>query len=156
MIVLSWEIAITQSNKWKDTGNKIVFTNGCYDLVHRGHIDLLTKAKSKGDKLIVGLNSDRSVKQLKGNDRPIQNFEDRLIIINAINCVDMVVGFDEDTPDKIIKRLLPDVLVKGGDYSINSVVGANTVISHGGSVEIIDLIPGKSTSSLIDHIFKLK
>ena len=156
MIALSWEIAITQSNKWKDTGYKIVFTNGCYDLVHRGHIDLLTKAKSKGDKLIVGLNSDRSVKQLKGNDRPIQNFEDRLIIINAINCVDMVVGFDEDTPDKIIKRLLPDVLVKGGDYSINSVVGANTVISHGGSVEIIDLIPGKSTSSLIDHIFKLK
>ncbi len=156
MIVLSWEIAITQSNKWKDTGNKIVFTNGCYDLVHRGHIDLLTKAKSKGDKLIVGLNSDRSVKQLKGNDRPIQNFEDRLIIINAINCVDMVVGFDEDTPDKIIKRLLPDVLVKGGDYSMNSIVGANTVISHGGSVEIIDLIPGKSTSSLIDHIFKLK
>ena len=156
MIALSWEIAITQSNKWKDTGNKIVFTNGWYDLIHRGHIDLLTKAKSKGDKLIVGLNSDRSVKQLKGNDRPIQNFEDRLIIINAINCVDMVVGFDEDTPDKIIKRLLPDVLVKGGDYSINSVVGANTVISHGGSVEIIDLIPGKSTSSLIDHIFKLK
>ena len=156
MIALSWKKAITQSNKWKSSGNKIVFTNGCYDLVHRGHIDLLTKAKSKGDKLIVGLNSDRSVKQLKGNDRPIQNFEDRLIIINAINCVDMVVGFDEDTPDKIIKRLLPDVLVKGGDYSINSVVGANTVISHGGSVEIIDLIPGKSTSSLIDHIFKLK
>ena len=155
MIALSWEIAITQSNKWKDTGNKIVFTNGCYDLIHRGHIDLLTKAKSKGDKLIVGLNSDRSVKQLKGNDRPIQNFEDRLIIINAINCVDMVVGFDEDTPDKIIKRLLPDVLVKGGDYSINSIVGADIVISNGGTVEVIDLIPGKSTSSLIDQITNL-
>jgi len=156
MIAHSWEIAITQSNKWKDSGNKIVFTNGCYDLIHPGHIDLLSKAKSKGDKLIVGLNSDRSVKQLKGNDRPIQNFDDRLIILDAINCVDMVVGFDEDTPDKIIKELLPDILVKGGDYSINSAVGADTVKSHGGSVEIIDLIPGKSTSSLIDQIKKLK
>jgi rfaE bifunctional protein nucleotidyltransferase chain/domain len=156
MIALSWETAITQRNKWKDSGEKIVFTNGCYDLIHPGHIDLLSKAKSKGDKLIVGLNSDRSVKQLKGNDRPIQNFDDRLIILDAINCVDMVVGFDEDTPDKIIKELLPDVLVKGGDYSINRVVGADTVKSHGGSVEIIDLIPGKSTSSLIDQIIKLK
>ena len=127
MIALSWETAITQRNKWKDSGEKIVFTNGCYDLIHPGHIDLLSKAKSKGDKLIVGLNSDRSVKQLKGNDRPIQNFDDRLIILDAINCVDMVVGFDEDTPDKIIKELLPDVLVTGGDYSINSVVWTDTV-----------------------------
>ena len=156
MIALSWVKAITQSNKWKSSGNRIVFTNGCYDLIHRGHIDLLSKAKSKGDKLIVGLNSDRSVKQLKGNDRPIQNFDDRLIILDAIKSVDMVVGFDEDTPDKIIKELLPNVLVKGGDYSIDNVVGADTVISHGGSVEIVDLIPGKSTSSLIDNIAKVK
>ena len=155
MIAHSWEIAITQSNKWKDSGETIVFTNGCYDLIHPGHIDLLSKAKSKGDKLIVGLNSDRSVKQLKGNDRPIQNFDDRLIILDAINSVDMVVGFDEDTPEIIIKELLPNVLVKGGDYSINSVVGADIVISHGGTVEIIDLIPGKSTSSLIDQITNL-
>ncbi len=156
MIAYSREIAITQSNKWKDSGNTIVFTNGCYDLMHPGHIDLLSKAKSKGDKLIVGINSDRSVKQLKGNDRPIQNFDDRLIVLDAINSVDMVVGFDEDTPERIIKELLPNVLVKGGDYSINSIVGADIVISHGGSVEIIDLIPGKSTSSLIDQIINLK
>ena len=156
MIAHSWEIAITQSNKWKDCGNTIVFTNGCYDLMHPGHIDLLSKAKSKGDKLIVGINSDRSVKQLKGNDRPIQNFDDRLIVLDAINSVDMVVGFDEDTPERIIKELLPNVLVKGGDYSINSIVGADIVISHGGAVEIIDLIPGKSTSSLIDQIINLK
>jgi len=156
MIAHSREIAITQSNKWKDSGNTIVFTNGCYDLIHPGHIDLLSKAKSKGDKLIVGLNSDRSVKQLKGNDRPIQSFNDRLIILDAINSVDMVVGFDEDTPERIIKELLPKVLVKGGDYSINSIVGADIVISHGGTVEIIDLIPGKSTSSLIDQIISLK
>ena len=156
MIAHSREIAITQSNKWKDSGNTIVFTNGCYDLIHPGHIDLLSKAKSKGDKLIVGINSDRSVKQLKGNDRPIQNFDDRLIVLDAINSVDMVVGFDEDTPERIIKELLPNVLVKGGDYSINSIVGADIVISHGGTVEIIDLIPGKSTSSLIDQIINLK
>ena len=156
MIAHSWEIAITQSNKWKDSGNTIVFTNGCYDLMHPGHIDLLSKAKSKGDKLIVGINSDRSVKQLKGNDRPIQNFDDRLIVLDAINSVDMVVGFDEDTPERIIKELLPNVLVKGGDYSINSIVGADIVISHGGTVEIIDLIPGKSTSSLINQIINLK
>ena len=156
MIALSWKIAITQSNKWKSSGNKIVFTNGCYDLIHSGHIDLLSNSKSKGDKLIVGLNSDRSVKKVKGNDRPIQNFDDRAIILDAINSVDMVVGFDDDTPDKIIKELLPNILVKGGDYSIDNVVGADTVISHGGSVEIIDLIPDKSTSSLIDQILKLK
>ncbi len=156
MIALSWKIAITQSNKWKSSGNKIVFTNGCYDLIHSAHIDLLSNSKSKGDKLIVGLNSDRSVKKLKGNDRPIQNFDDRAIILDAINYVDMVVGFDDDTPDKIIKELLPNILVKGGDYSIDNVVGADTVISHGGSVEIIDLIPDKSTSSLIDQILKLK
>ena len=156
MIALSWKIAITQSNKWKSSGNKIVFTNGCYDLIHSGHIDLLSNSKSKGDKLIVGLNSDRSVKNLKGNDRPIQNFDDRAIILDAINSVDMVVGFDDDTPDKIIKELLPNILVKGGDYSIDNVVGADTVISHGGSVEIVDLIPDKSTSSLIDKILKLK
>jgi rfaE bifunctional protein nucleotidyltransferase chain/domain len=156
MIALSWKIAITQSNKWKSSGNKIVFTNGCYDLIHSGHINLLSNSKSKGDKLIVGLNSDRSVKKLKGNDRPIQNFDDRAIILDAINSVDMVVGFDDDTPDKIIKELLPNILVKGGDYSIDNVVGADTVISHGGSVEIIDLIPDKSTSSLIDQILKLK
>ena len=156
MIALSWKIAITQSNKWKSSGNKIVFTNGCYDLIHSGHIDLLSNSKSKGDKLIVGLNSDRSVKNLKGNDRPIQNFDDRAIILDAINSVDMVVGFDDDTPEKIIKELLPNILVKGGDYSIDNVVGADTVISHGGSVEIVDLIPDKSTSSLIDQILKLK
>ena len=156
MVAINWEIAITQSNKWKESGNKIVFTNGCYDLIHRGHIDLLSQAKNKGDKLIVGINTDRSVQQLKGDDRPIQTYDDRVIIINAINCVDMVVGFDEDTPDKIIKELLPDVLVKGGDYSINQIVGADTVITHGGSVEIIDLIEGKSTSSLINHILKTK
>ena len=156
MIAVSWKKAITQSNKWKDSGKTIVFTNGCYDLIHRGHIDLLANAKSKGDKLIVGLNSDRSVKRLKGNNRPILTFDDRLNILDAIKSVDMIVGFDEDTPEKLIKEILPNVLVKGRDYSIDKVVGADTVISYGGRVEIIDLIEGKSTSSMIDQILKLK
>ena len=156
MIAVSWKKAITQSNKWKDSGKTIVFTNGCYDLIHRGHIDLLANAKSKGDKLIVGLNSDRSVKRLKGNNRPILTFDDRLNILDAIKSVDMVVGFDDDTPEELIKGILPNVLVKGGDYSIDKVVGADTVISYGGRVEIIDLIEGKSTSSMIDQILKLK
>ena len=156
MIALNWEIAITQSNKWKGSGNTIVFTNGCYDLIHRGHIDLLAQARSKGDKLIVGLNSDQSVKKLKGIDRPIQNFDDRAVIIDSIKSVDMVVGFDEETPDKIIKKLLPNVLVKGGDYSLDNIIGADTVISNGGAVEIVDLVPDKSTSSLINQIIQLK
>ena len=156
MIAVSWKKAITQSNKWKDSEKTIVFTNGCYDLIHRGHIDLLANAKSKGDKLIVGLNSDRSVKRLKGNNRPILTFDDRLNILDAIKSVDMIVGFDEDTPEKLIKEILPNVLVKGGDYSIDKVVGADSVISYGGRVEIIDLIEGKSTSSMIDQILKLK
>ena len=156
MIAVSWKKAITQSNKWKDSGKTIVFTNGCYDLIHRGHIDLLANAKSKGDKLIVGLNSDRSVKRLKGNNRPILTFDDRLIILDAIKSVDMVVGFDEDTPEKLIKGILPNVLVKGGDYSIDKVVGADSVISYGGRVEIIDFIECKSTSSMIYQILKLK
>ena len=156
MIALSWNIAITQSNKWKSSGNKIVFTNGCYDLIHRGHIDLLAQARSKGDKLIVGLNSDKSVKKLKGLDRPIQNFDDRAFILDSIKSVDMVVGFDEETPDKIIKKLLPNILVKGGDYSLDNIIGADTVISNGGAVEIVDLVPDKSTSSLINQIIQLK
>ena len=156
MIAVSWEIAITQSNKWKDSGKTIVFTNGCYDLIHAGHIDLLANAKNKGDKLIVGLNSDRSVKRLKGHNRPIQTFDDRLIILDSIKSVDMIVGFDEDTPKKLINKILPHVLVKGGDYSIDKVVGADTVISHGGRVVIIDLIECKSTSSILDQILILK
>ena len=117
---------------------------------------MLAQARSKGDKLIVGLNSDQSVKKLKGIDRPIQNFDDRAVIIDSIKSVDMVVRFDEETPDKIIKKLLPNILVKGGDYSLDNIIGADTVISNGGAVEIVDLIPDKSTSSLINQIIQLK
>ena len=154
MIITDWDIANNQINQWKEAGCTIVFTNGCFDLIHRGHIELLSAAKEKGDRLVVGLNGDQSVKRLKGNDRPIQPVEDRAMILDAIESVDMVVGFEEDTPAENILYFLPDVLVKGGDYTTNTIVGADTVIANGGTVETIPLIPEKSTTALLDRIIK--
>ncbi|HIF27742.1 MAG TPA: D-glycero-beta-D-manno-heptose 1-phosphate adenylyltransferase [Candidatus Marinimicrobia bacterium] len=154
MIITNWDIANNQVNQWKEAGCTIVFTNGCFDIIHRGHIELLSAAKKKGDRLIVGLNGDQSVKRLKGNDRPLQPVEDRAMILDAIESVDMVVGFEEDTPAEIILHFLPDVLVKGGDYTTGTIVGADTVIANGGTVETIPLIPEKSTTALLDRIIK--
>ena len=154
MIITDWDIANNQVNQWKEAGCTIVFTNGCFDIIHRGHIELLSAAKKKGDRLIVGLNGDQSVKRLKGNDRPLQSAEDRAMILDAIESVDMVVGFEEDTPAEIILHFLPDVLVKGGDYTTDTIVGADTVIANGGTVETIPLIPEKSTTALLDRIIK--
>ena len=156
MIITDWDIANNQIKKWKEAGCAIVFTNGCFDIIHRGHIELLSAAKEKGDRLVVGLNGDQSVKRLKGNDRPLQPVEDRAIILDAIESVDMVVGFEEDTPAEIILHFLPDVLVKGGDYTTETIVGADTVIANGGTVETIPLIPKKSTTALLDQINKSK
>ena len=154
MIITDWDIANNQINKWKEAGCSIVFTNGCFDIIHRGHIELLSAAKEKGDRLVVGLNGDQSVKRLKGNDRPLQPVEDRAMILDAIESVDMVVCFEEDTPAEIILHFLPDILVKGGDYTTNTIVGADTVIANGGTVETIPLIPEKSTTALLDRIIK--
>ena len=154
MIITDWDIANNQINQWKEAGCTIVFTNGCFDIIHRGHIEILSAAKEKGDRLVVGLNSDQSVNRLKGNDRPLQPFEDRAMILDAIESVDMVVGFEEDTPAEIILHFLPDVLVKGGDYTTGTIVGADTVIANGGTVETIPLIPEKSTTALLDRIIK--
>ena len=154
MIITDWDIANNQISKWKEAGCTIVFTNGCFDIIHRGHIELLSAAKKKGDRLIVGLNGDQSVKRLKGNDRPLQPVEDRAMILDAIESVDMVVCFEEDTPAEIILHFLPDVLVKGGDYTTDTIVGADTVIANGGTVETIPLIPEKSTTALLDRIIK--
>ena len=154
MIIIDWDIANNQINQWKEAGCTIVFTNGCFDIIHRGHIELLSAAKKKGDRLIVGLNGDQSVKRLKGNDRPLQPVEDRAMILDAIESVDMVVGFEEDTPAEIILDFLPDVLVKGGDYTTDTIVGADTVIANGGTVETIPLILEKSTTALLDRIIK--
>ena len=136
----------------KAKGKKIVFTNGCFDILHRGHVTYLQQARALGDLLIVGINSDASVKRLKGQERPINMLEDRAYVLSALKPVDFVIPFDEDTPLNLINLIMPDILVKGGDYTIDRIVGAQEVIAHGGKVEIIPFVPGKSTSSIIDVI----
>ncbi len=132
--------------------NKVVFTNGCFDIIHSGHIAYLKEARSLGDKLIVGINTDASVKRLKGNGRPINNLEDRIEVLSSLSFVDEVIPFDEDTPLQLIKKIRPDVLVKGGDYKISEIVGAEEVISYGGQVRVLSFMRGKSTTRLIKKI----
>jgi len=139
----------------RNRGNKIVFTNGCFDIIHCGHIDYLSKAKSIGNALIVGLNSDRSVRNLKGEQRPILPEGDRAIILDALKPVDYVVIFDEDTPYRLIQIVQPDFLVKGGDYQAEEVVGYDIVTKHGGKVVILPYLEGKSTSLIINKIIGL-
>jgi len=130
--------------------DKIVFTNGCFDILHPGHIHILDQAKSYGDILIVGLNSDNSIKRLKGPSRPKVSQEDRLKILSSIKFVDYVVLFEEETPLKLIEKIKPNVLVKGGDYIPEDIVGREFVENNGGQVKIIKLLEGHSSSSLID------
>ena len=156
MIIDDWDLANSHINEWKEIGYTIVFTNGCFDILHRGHIEILFAAKKKGDRLVVGLNGDQSVQRLKGHNRPLQPFDDRAIILDALEVVDMVVGFEEDTPAEIISKILPNTLVKGGDYTTNTIVRADTVIANGGTVETIPLVLGKSTTKLVDQIIKSK
>ena len=137
---------------WKKKNKKIVFTNGCFDILHRGHVEYLEKAKSYGDRLIVGLNSDKSVQRLKGNTRPFVSEEDRGIVLAALQSVDAVVIFSEDTPLKLISNIIPDVLIKGGDYNIEDIVGREIVEKNEGKVITIKFIEGKSSSLLIDKI----
>lgn len=133
-------------------GKKIVFTNGCFDILHRGHVTYLNQARDLGDLLIVGINSDESVKRLKGLERPVNMLEDRAYVLSALKSVDYVIPFEEDTPLDLINLIMPDILVKGGDYTIDRIVGAQDVLAHGGRVEIIPFVPGKSTSAIIDTI----
>lgn len=135
--------------EWRDSNKKIVFTNGCFDLLHQGHHDLLKKASSYGDILIVGLNSDSSVRKLKGKDRPIDSEIIRSKNLLNLEFVNYVIIFNSETPKDLIQAIMPDVLVKGGDYTINNIIGSNEVISNGGRVEIIPLTDGYSTSSII-------
>tara|TARA_Y100001970_G_scaffold258848_1_gene339205 strand:+ start:443 stop:907 length:465 start_codon:yes stop_codon:yes gene_type:complete len=139
----------SQINKLKERQKRIVFTNGCFDLLHKGHIDLLNKASTYGDILIVGLNSDKSVKILKGKDRPIENEKIRSKKLLKIKVVDFVIIFNSKTPKTLINKIVPDVLVKGGDYNKDDVVGSNEVISSGGKVKIVPLTKGFSTTSII-------
>ncbi len=144
--------AISIINEWKSNGEKIVFTNGCFDLVHRGHVDYLEKASEKGDRLVLGLNTDASVKRLKGPSRPIVDQDSRAILLAAFQFVDLVVFFDEDTPYELIKMLVPNVLVKGADYKVEDIVGYDVVCGNGGSVETIEFVEGFSTTNIISKI----
>lgn len=132
----------------KNNGKKIVFTNGCFDILHRGHVEYLQKAKELGDLLVLGLNSDSSVKRLKGEGRPINNEKDRAIILSALECVDYIIIFNEDTPLELIKNLKPDILVKGGDYKIENVVGRE----YAKETVLIDFVDGYSTTKIIKNI----
>jgi rfaE bifunctional protein nucleotidyltransferase chain/domain len=134
--------------EWKSAGKKIVFTNGCFDILHPGHIDYLAKAAALGNKLIIGLNSDSSVQKLKGAHRPIQDEQARAMLLGALAFVDAIVIFKEDTPAGLIAQILPDVLVKGADYSVEQIAGADTVIKNGGSVVLLPYLKGFSTSEI--------
>lgn len=138
----------------KDEGRTLVFTNGVFDLLHRGHVEYLIAAAMLGDVLVVGVNSDGSVRRLKGPQRPIQPQSDRALLVAALKPVDYVILFDEDTPAELIAALLPDVLVKGADYQIHEIVGHDVVLQHGGRVERIPLTPGRGTSGIVETILE--
>ncbi|MBS7563542.1 D-glycero-beta-D-manno-heptose 1-phosphate adenylyltransferase [Mucilaginibacter sp. Bleaf8] len=141
-----------QVDNWKQQGQKVVFTNGCFDLLHIGHITYMAKAAELGDKLIIGLNSDASVRRLKGPDRPVNNQNSRAMLLATLFFVDAVVVFEEDTPLNLISTLLPDILIKGGDYQIENIVGATEVMANGGEVKTIDFVEGYSSSAIIKKI----
>jgi len=136
----------------RSRGKRVVFTNGCFDLLHVGHVKYLQKARQFGDLLVVGLNSDASVRRLKGERRPLIEESERAHILAALDCIDYVVLFDEDTPVRVIEAVQPDVLVKGGDYSLDQVVGREIVEARGGRVELVQFVDGRSTSRIIEKI----
>jgi len=140
------------AQSWKAKGSKIVFTNGCFDLLHAGHVAYLSEAADLGDKLIVGLNSDQSVSCIKGPQRPVNNENTRSTLLASMFFIDAVVLFGDDTPLELIKAVLPDVLVKGGDYTIDTIVGAQETIANGGKVEVLSFLPGYSSTSIIEKI----
>lgn len=152
MTVINQELAREKCNRLRTTGQKIVFTNGCFDLIHGGHIQLFEEANRQGNYLIVGLNSDKSIRRLKGPVRPILPEKERARILDAIEYVDDVVIFSEDTPAELIEIVTPDVLVKGADYEVEDIVGADYVQARGGEVYRVELVEGKSTSKIIDQI----
>lgn len=153
--ILSRETAIQRIAQWRLLGKTVAFTNGCFDILHRGHIFSLSEAAAAADYLIVGLNSDASTKRLKGSNRPVNDEQSRALLLASLVIVDAVVLFEEDTPLELIKALLPDVLVKGGDYTVEQIAGAKEVIANGGKVVINPIVAGFSTTGIIDKITKL-
>lgn len=153
--IIEWTQLLSVREKAKAKNKKVVFTNGVFDLLHRGHVEYLQKARALGDILIIGLNSDISVHFIKGSKRPLVSQEDRAIVLSALSCVDYVVLFNEDTPAKLIEYIMPDILVKGADYTVEQIVGAEAVLKNGGRVIPIGLTPGKSTTELIRKIVEV-
>ena len=149
--ILSIEALLLKLITWKQEG-KVVLTNGCFDILHLGHLDYLGKASKLGHKLIVGLNTDTSVKRLKGTNRPVNNEQARAMMLASLAIVDAVVLFEEDTPYELIRRIVPNVLVKGSDYPVEEIVGQDIVLRNGGSVIPIDLLEGYSTTSIIEKM----
>ncbi|CAM4322151.1 D-glycero-beta-D-manno-heptose 1-phosphate adenylyltransferase [Cytophagaceae bacterium 50C-KIRBA] len=146
--------AIEIRNTWKNDRQKVVFTNGCFDILHLGHVDYLEKSSQAGDQMIVAVNSDRSVRELKGPERPVNSEYARARLIAALGFVSLVIIFDEETPLELIKSLLPDVLIKGNDYTIDTIVGSKEVLEAGGEVSTIDLVPNYSTTGIINKLKK--
>ncbi|MCH8324988.1 MAG: D-glycero-beta-D-manno-heptose 1-phosphate adenylyltransferase [Bacteroidetes bacterium] len=143
---------ITLRKELKSANKKVVFTNGCFDIIHAGHIDYLNKAKELGNVLIVGINSDISVKKIKDKNRPIIQEKERTLIVSNLRAVDYVVLFDEETPDNLINKIIPDILVKGADWDIDKIVGKDIVLKNGGEVKSIEFIIQQSTSKIIESI----
>ena len=142
----------TQSDKWKQDGDKIVFTNGCFDLVHRGHVEVLANTADLGDRLIIGLNSDVSILKIKGKNRPIIDENSRAILLASLQFVDAIVLFSEDTPKQLIETIVPNVLAKGGDYKIEEIAGHEIVLQNEGEVILVPFIDGFSTTNIVDKI----
>jgi D-glycero-beta-D-manno-heptose 1-phosphate adenylyltransferase len=153
--IITKEKALALIPEWRKKG-PVVFTNGCFDILHLGHVDYLEKAKNLGDKLILGLNTDKSIQRLKGTERPITDEYSRARVIAALEFVDAVILFDEETPYELISFLKPDILVKGEDYDIKNIIGADVVLENGGTVKTVSLVKGYSTSNIISKIKNLK
>jgi len=137
---------------WRAAGERIVFTNGVFDLLHRGHVEYLVEARALGDRLVVGINSDASTRRLKGPSRPLVAAEDRAVVLAALRCVDLVIAFEEDTPERLIEAVAPDVLVKGGDWPVEKIVGRAFVEARGGRVLSLPIREGHSTTGLAERI----
>ena len=152
--IRTFESLVVQVKKWREESRTLVFSNGCFDLLHAGHVKYLQTAADFGDIFILGLNSDTSVRKLKGPTRPIMLQADRAFLLSALEAIDCVVIFDEETPARLIETVIPDVLVKGGDYIAQEIVGYDTVTKNGGRVEIVPFLEGKSTSSMINSIME--
>lgn len=153
--IVSMNVAQSMVNQWQKQGDKVVFTNGCFDILHAGHVHYLEEARCLGNKLVIGLNTDQSIQRLdKSPARPIQSQDSRAMVLAALDSVSLVVLFDEDTPKELIETLNPNILVKGADYQIDQIVGGSHVIANGGEVKTLEFLPGYSTSKIEQKILK--